>query len=223
MALEIEQGKMAIDVAKANGVEFLVFLSVADCDKFAENVLHIKSKWHIEQYLTKSGLNHAILRPVAFFDNLDDPTNYNPLNRGSVKMLTEAHLKWVSCTDIGKAVAVLFKEPKKYNQQVIAAASWEGTGDNLAEALTKASGTKCTFQVGVPKWLQYLFMRDLYNMIVYFEENPGLSKEVSIDKFKQVVPDAQSAEDWFRAKGKWSNGEEFGKETTPTGMFAIFC
>lgn len=208
--VEIQQGNMAIDVAKAVGVEFIVFVSVADCDVAPDNVEHLKSKHEVEIYLIKSGLKYGILRPVAFFENLDDPVNYNPLVKGSVKMLTGATLKWVSCTDIGKASAALFSDPVKYHGKIIPCASWQGTGEDLAVALTRASGIPSTFSVGVPRWAQYLFMRDLYNMISYFEAVPGLSEAVSIDEFKAVVPDAMTAEEWFRAKGKWSNGESFG-------------
>ena len=86
--VEINQGMMAIDVAKENGCEFVVFCSVADCDIAPHDVLHFRSKFQIEKYLDASGLNYGILRPVAFLDNLDDPANYNPLVEGTVKMLT---------------------------------------------------------------------------------------------------------------------------------------
>jgi hypothetical protein len=47
--LEAEQGKMVVDVAKANGVEFLIFLSVADLEpmqafRLGKKVHHFTAK-----------------------------------------------------------------------------------------------------------------------------------------------------------------------------------
>ena len=66
-SLEIEQGKMMIDVFKANGCEFVVFTSAGDLENMNEKVHHIKTKIHIEKHLKESGLRFSILRPVAFF------------------------------------------------------------------------------------------------------------------------------------------------------------
>ena len=86
--LEIEQGKIAIDAAKAANVEHLIFVSVADAELFDDKVKHIKTKVVIEKYLKESGVKYSILRPVAFFENFDDAANYNPLKMGQLKFLT---------------------------------------------------------------------------------------------------------------------------------------
>ncbi len=43
-------------------------------------------------------------------------------------------------------------------------------------------------------------------MCLYMEANDG--GKGSIEEFKEVVPDALSAEDWFRWYNKYSNGEK---------------
>ena len=73
--VEIEQGKNAIDAAKAAGVEHFIFISVVDGELFNDKVKHCKTKLVIEKYLKDSGLNYSILRPTAFFENFDDPAN----------------------------------------------------------------------------------------------------------------------------------------------------
>ena len=65
--VEFEQGKAAIDAAKAAGVNHLIFMSVADAEFFNEHVTHIKAKVALEAYLKQSGVPFSILRPCAFF------------------------------------------------------------------------------------------------------------------------------------------------------------
>ena len=43
-------------------------------------------------------------------------------------------------------------------------------------------------------------------MCLYIENEKYSS---SITAFKEVVPDAMSAEDWFRSVGQYGNGEKF--------------
>ena len=81
-AKEIEQAKIIIDALKEATVEFAIYSSAADLEAFSDKVKHIKSKIAIEDYLKVSGLKFAIIRPVYFFENLDDPANYNPLKKG---------------------------------------------------------------------------------------------------------------------------------------------
>ena len=42
---------------------------------------------------------------------------------------------------------------------------WEGNGNDLADSLSRASGTPCKYSIGVPLLLQRLFMNDLYHMV----------------------------------------------------------
>ena len=48
----------------------------------------------------------------------------------------------------------------------------------------------------MPRCMLWMFRPDLYHMFLYFEKHGG--NQVDIAAFKKVVPDAFSAEDWFR-------------------------
>jgi uncharacterized protein YbjT (DUF2867 family) len=206
--VEIEHGKIIVDACKACGVQHAIFSSVADCDVCPEGVEHFKTKVEVEDYLKASGLNYSILRPVAFFENLDDPSNYNPLKKGSVKALwpVNLHVKMVSCVDIGKAAKVVIDHPEQWKGKTLDCVSCNVTGDVIAQALSKASGVRCTYSMAVPKFVQKLFMKDLYYMVRFFEDQGYTS---SIEDFKKVVPDAMGPLEFFQYKGKWSNGEAF--------------
>jgi len=203
-AKELAHGKTQIDVCKANGCEYVVLATAADLEHMNDKTHHIKSKLPVEEYFKQSGLKGSILRPVAFFENFDDAANYNPLTKGSVKFLTEASVKLCSTYDIGLAAAVMFSEQDSWNGKTLDVASWQGSVHDVAAALENVSGVKTKGSLAMPLCLRYLFLNDLHNMCLYFENDGGFKSD--IEAFKRVVPSAMSAEDFFRFHGKYANG-----------------
>ena len=206
-AVEIEHGKIAIDVAKEKGVDHFIFVSVVDAEYFNDHVRHIKTKLVIEDYLRQSGVPYSILRPTAFFENFDDPKNWNPLKKGAIKFLSDKHIKYCATYDIGRAAAVMFKHPDKWIGRSLDVIGWEGSLSDVARALETVGGVPVKARLAMPLFLRRLFLKDLHNMFLYFEAG---GPQGSPDAFKKVVPDALSAEDWFRFHGSYSNGEKIG-------------
>lgn len=202
--LEVAQGKSAIDAAKEAGVDHIIFMSVADAERFDDKTHHIKAKVILEDYLRRSGLKFTILRPSAFFENLDDAANWNPLKKGRVSFLTEKECKFCSTYDIGRAAAVVFRNPEAWHGQSLDIVGWKGDLAAIASALERVSGTRVRPQLAMPILLRRLFLNDLHHMCLYFEEQ-GISAEP--EAFKRVIPDPLSAEDWFRFHHRYANGE----------------
>lgn len=205
--IEIQHGKNAIDAAKATGVDQFIFVSVVDAELFNEHVTHIKTKVVIEDYLRNSGLPYSILRPTAFFENLDDPKNWNPLKKGAIKFLSTMRIKYCATYDIGRAAALMFKDRDAWLGRSVDVIGWEGDLSDVAKALEKVGGVPVKPKLAMPIFLRRLFLKDLHNMFVYFEA--GGPKGSAAD-FKKIIPDALSAEDWFRFHGYYSNGEKIG-------------
>ena len=206
-ATEIQQGKDMIDVCKEAKCDFVIYSSCADAEFMNDKVKHMKGKLVVEKYLFASGLDCAVLRPVAFFENYDDPANWNPLNEGHVKFLTEVPVKMCATYDIGRAAAKMFQNPSAWNGKTLDVVGWEGGLKDVAAALQKVSGTKTTYSLAMPKFFRWLMLNDLHNMCLYFENEGGFKS--SIEQFKKVVSNPMSAEDWFRSVGKYSNGKSF--------------
>jgi uncharacterized protein YbjT (DUF2867 family) len=217
---EADHGRSVIDAIwrarNENGIpiEHVVYSSVGDADNVPETVHHFRSKADVEEYMSSkfdaesSGITWSVLRPVAFFDNVDDVANYNPLKKGSIKFLThpDCRVKFISCEDIGKGAATLLTNPMEYAGKIVDAAGGEHSGTELAEELTMASGARCGYSIAVPRFFLWLFMGDLYHMTKWFED---VGYSADIDKFKSIVPDAQDAKAYFEAKGQWADGEKF--------------
>ena len=204
VAQEIAQGRNAIDAARQAGVDHVIFMSVADAERFDAKTHHVKAKVVLEGYLKDSGLNFTILRPSAFFENLDDAANWNPLKKGRVSFLSEKECKFCSTYDIGRAAAVVFSRPSEWYGKSLDIVGWKGDLSDLAAALEQVSGVKVRAQLAMPIFLRRLFLNDLHHMCLYFEGH-GISSEP--EDFKKVIPEPLSAEAWFRFHNRYANGE----------------
>ena len=213
MKKEEEHGKLIVDAAKASGIAFTVFISVHDVEAYAKHrpkALHIRPKGTVEAYLRASGLAHAILRPVAFFENLDDAANWNPLKPGGIKFLTAAPTLFIGTLDLGKAAAACFSDQAAWNGKTLECASWRGDVKEIAAALAAVSGVKCSGGLAMPTFFRWLFLHDLDQMCRFIEAGYP-DGNVSIDAFKAVVPDALDAQGWFRHHGVYADGKPIVK------------
>jgi uncharacterized protein YbjT (DUF2867 family) len=204
--LEFEQGRAAIDAAKAAGVAHLVFMSVADAELFDHHVKHLHAKVALEKYLRASGVPYSILRPCAFFENLDDAANWNPLKKGVVKFLSMQDCKYCATYDIGRAAAIQLQDPASWLGKTLDVIGWQGDLSQVAAALSTVSGVPVKAQLAMPLFLRRLFLKDLHHMFLYYEVQKG--PRGTPQAFKKVLPDALSAEDWFRFHGQYANGEK---------------
>uniref|UniRef100_A0A7S2PST3 NmrA-like domain-containing protein n=1 Tax=Skeletonema marinoi TaxID=267567 RepID=A0A7S2PST3_9STRA len=218
---ETKLGSCVIDaIVKANQadecqtIEHVVYSSVGDADNAPKEVGHFWGKAGVEKYMASQfdtddcTTTWSVIRPVAFFENLDDAANFNPLTKGTLKFLTypDKKSKFIACEDIGKGSAVLLTDPKEYAGKIIEAAGAEHTALELTAALSDVSGTVCNYAMAMPRFVMWLLMGDLFHMITWMETD-GYS--ASIEEFKKLVPDAQDARAFFESKGQWANGEKF--------------
>lgn len=204
VALEVSQGRSAFEAAKQAGVNHIIFMSVADAECFDAKTHHIQAKVILENDLKVSGLPFTILRPAAFFENLDDADNWNPLKKGRVSFLTDKPCKFCSTYDIGRAAAVVFANPQAWYGRSLDLVAWKGDLADLAAALARVSGITVRPRLAMPLVLRRLFLNDLHHMCLYFEQQ-GISAEP--EDLKQVIPHPLTAEDWFRFHNRYANGE----------------
>lgn len=209
--IEVNHGNLIIDACKAQpSVKHVIFSSVY-LASYPDTFNLFRPKVIIEEYLKASGLSFSILRPGGFFENFNDPSTYNPLVKGSLKGLFEGKVQYIAGFDIGRAAVAMLSDYAAWNGKTLNCVAYEGDGNDCAEALTKASGVRCTYKPAMSPtflWILSFFLPFINEMInaakVY---NPkGLD---DIKEFKKVVPDALDAEGFFRRIGKWGNGEKF--------------
>ena len=98
-----------------------------------------------------------------------------------------------------------FQNPEAWLGKTLDVIGWEGDLQQVAQALSKVSGAPVKASLAMPVFLRRLFLKDIHHMFLYYEEQHG--PRGTPQAFKRVVPDALSAEDWFRFIGHYANGE----------------
>jgi uncharacterized protein YbjT (DUF2867 family) len=204
-ATETAHGVAIIEASKAAGVQHLIYLSAADADKVPAAVKHVAFKPQVEAHLKASGLTFTVLRPTAFFENLDDPANWNPLKKGQLKFLMLEPLTWVATYDIGRAAAAVFKAREQWAGRTVDCVAWQGDLAEVAKALERVSGAPVTAKLAMPIFLRRLVLTDLHHMCLYFAAHGG-GAPLSIPEFRKLVPDAMGPEEWFRHHATYADG-----------------
>ena len=210
--VEFEHGKHAVDAAKAAGVVHTIFISVNDADKWPAECDHLLAKPRVEAYLKASGIRYSLLGPVAFFENFDDPANFNPLTKGKLYFLDEGTVPFCATYDIGRAAAVQFKSPERWLGKKLDVCGQLADLQTCAAALEKVGGFPVKSGLAMPIWARRLFLRDLHYMCLHYM-SPGVSASPS--EFRKHVPGAMDAEAWFRHHNRYANGEPIVGNTTP--------
>ena len=123
-------------------------------------------------------------------------------------------VKLVACKDIGRAAAEQLKDTQTWNGRTLDCVSCNLDGNQVAAALSRASGWRCHYAVAVPEFAQKLFMGDLYHMVQFFKNGGYATSDEHA--FRQVLPDAQTAQEFFEEKGQWHDKERFSKSQDGT-------
>ena len=102
---EFTQALVALNVARAAGVERIVYLSVIHSNVYV-NVPHFAGKFGVERMIEQMGFNATILRPAYFFDN-DLTVKDVILGYGVYPMpIGDKELAMIDARDIGEIAAI---------------------------------------------------------------------------------------------------------------------
>jgi hypothetical protein len=133
---------------------------------------HLRAKLELEQHLKAGGPGvppFSIVRPCAFFENLDDPANWNPLRKGAVSFLTTEDCSFCATYDIGRAAAVQFKDPSTWLGKSLDVVSWRGDLAAVAAALERVGGVPVKARRAMPLFLRRWLLPDLHYMCLAYE------------------------------------------------------
>ena len=95
--------------------------------------VHFKSKWDIEDYIKKVGINKIItvLRPVSYFENFENKIPGFSIYKKIFPGIIGKNFKWqtIAVEDIGKWVKGVLSKADEYKNRSINIASEELTGE----------------------------------------------------------------------------------------------
>jgi uncharacterized protein YbjT (DUF2867 family) len=197
MENEVTQSKNLADAADAAGVKHFVYSSVRGAD--GRSLLPwIRGKARNETYLRGLDLPVTIWRPVTFMENLITRQREGILG-GKVTGVEPADVvhQWIAIDDIGRFVALAFREPEVWVGRATEIAGDEMTGEVQAEVLSRVLGRAVVFEQVAPP--------------------PGMTAppaaaptqpqaRADIPALRKVIPDLRTLFDWAaekHANGAW--------------------
>lgn len=175
---ETRQGLGLVQAAKESGVGHFIYSSVSDADR-KTGVPHFESKFKVEQALVASGLSWTIVAPVYFMDNILSPFGA-PSAEGVLSMAVPANrtLQQIAVEDIGRFVALVVVEREKLFGRRINIAGDDLTGEEMAAAVSAASGRSIVYQ-SLPTAAVRTYSEDLALMFEWFD-SVGYSADASM-------------------------------------------
>jgi uncharacterized protein YbjT (DUF2867 family) len=199
---EIRQGKNVADMAKAAGIQHLVYSSVGAAHR-GMGQKHFESKWTIEQYIHSLDIPYTILRPAAFFENYNwERASILNGTFNAIGLRPEKERQLIAVEDVAVFVALAFANPNQYLGKTIELAGDALTESQIADTFAKVIGrpVKLTMPTGGEG------RRSEEEMIAMFNFFNGEAYRADIPALRKLHPRLLTLEQYLRKNG-WENAE----------------
>ncbi|MTE12958.1 NmrA family NAD(P)-binding protein [Nocardia aurantiaca] len=141
VGMEVERGTRFIDAARAAGVEYIVFTTVASYTE--DGKWGAQGKRQVEEALRGSGLQWTILRPVRFMENyFMRGFPIDGINDGVHRQLFPADrpVQAIAVDDIAVFAQLAFDDPARFHGEILELAGDDPTMPAAAAAISAAIG-----------------------------------------------------------------------------------
>lgn len=196
---ELRYGKTIADIATAQGVQHLVYTSVAAAGKGKTGLGHFDSKTEIEAHIRGLGINSTIVRPAAFMEMLMLPGMGLDQETFSFFMRLDQSMQFIAVDDIGKIVASIFADLERFAGRTIEIAGDELTGNGLQDTFSRAAGRTITYHRFPDSLLE---QNAMLGRIAELVDEGRCAGEADIDALRREFGALMSMEQWLFAPGK---------------------
>jgi uncharacterized protein YbjT (DUF2867 family) len=138
VAAEIRQGIAAADATKAAGVH-LVFTSVGSANR-STGVPHFESKYEVEKYIQRIGVDASVLAPVYFMENLYFGREQLAKSIYATPLPARTLLAQIAVDDIGAVAVRLLENPKRFAGKRFDLGGDSLSGEDVVEVLSRLVG-----------------------------------------------------------------------------------
>jgi uncharacterized protein YbjT (DUF2867 family) len=194
---EIRRGKLMADIAKENGIDHLVYSSVANADKNT-GIPHFESKYKVEQHIKNLGIPYSIIGPTFFMENLLGPG----LEQGqlALPLSPSTTLQQSALEDIAEFSALVLERRKPFLGKRTDIASDEVTGEQATNILSNMLGYTVRY-VPVPLEQIYQGNEDMARMYEWYEK---VGTGIDISALHQEYPEVKwlTFRDWAKLRLK---------------------
>ncbi len=198
--VEVKQGVILADAAKAAGVSHFVYSSVGSAER-RTGIPHFDSKFQIEEHIRTIGIPHTIMRPVAFFFNYNGMRPAIEQGMLPQPLSPDTKLMQLSEEDYGKMVADVFEHPQDFLGRAVEVASVNMTMTEMAAAFNEVMGKPVAYrQISFDEFEQQAG-KELTIMYRWFE-NVGYDTDLAALKAEFGEPESFAA--YLRGHG-WAS------------------
>ncbi|WP_266205893.1 NmrA/HSCARG family protein [Pontibacter kalidii] len=220
---EYEEAKSMAEAAKEAGLEHVIWSTLEDTRKWVPldddrmptlqekyKVPHFDAKGEADNFFTDLGVPTSFLRASFYWDNFiyfgmgpkkgDDGKYYLTLPMGDKKMAG------IASEDIGKCAYGIFKRGKEMIGKTVGVAGDQLTGQEMAQAMTKALGQDVTYNSISPETYRgfgFPGADDLGNMFQFYRDFDQVCNSVrNVNFSKELNPELKSFDSWLAENGK---------------------
>jgi uncharacterized protein YbjT (DUF2867 family) len=194
---ETRRGQLVADIAKENGIEHLVYSSVANADKNT-GIPHFESKYKVEQHIKNLGIPYTIIGPTFFMENLLGPG----LEQGqlALPLSLSTTLQQSALQNIAEFSALVLEGREPFLGKRIDIASDEVTGEQATNILSNELGYKIRY-VPIPLEQVYQANEDMARMYEWYEK---VGTGIDISALHQEYPEVNwlTFRDWAKLRLK---------------------
>lgn len=152
---ELTQGKGIVDAAVTEGVQYIIFSTLPHVTRISggkyTKVAAFDAKAEIEDYIRTQSIKSAFFSPASFMQNFQHIMAPQPTGSGTFSLARhvspDTQLPLIDTAgDTGKYVGAILAEPDKYEGKVFCSASAVYTMTEIADTMTKVSGTSVKYE-----------------------------------------------------------------------------
>ena len=176
---EVRQGKALADAAVAAGVKYIIYSTLDHTGKISNNkypgFVSFESKAEVEEYIRTLPIKSAFFAPGSFMQNFSSNMAPRPVGDGTYAISGFVSPKTkLPCIDTvgdtGKYVGAILAEPDEYEGKVFSASTDVWTFEEIAEAMSKASGKTVKYnQLPLDVWRGFLPKGSEGNLVGMFQ------------------------------------------------------
>jgi uncharacterized protein YbjT (DUF2867 family) len=195
---EIRFGIAIADLAHACGVAHLVYSSVASVEA-GVGLGHFESKAKIEAHIGTLPLNATIIRPHTFMEMLVMPGFGLDIGHFNFFVRPDQPMGVLAVRDIGKCVAAIFADPKRFAGATLDIVGDTVTGRDLATLFTEAAGRTITYaRFSDDVLAANPFLGKLTDML----DRAQPADEAELLELRRINPEMQSMRTWLASDGQ---------------------
>ncbi|MEP7456109.1 NmrA/HSCARG family protein [Phyllobacterium sp. SB3] len=195
---EVCLGCMIADLATETGIEHFVYSSGASAGEKPTGVARFDAKSRIEAYVRSLPVTATIVRPMIFMEMLVRPGFGLEEDRYTFFLKLDQSMQLVAVEDIGKFVAAIFADKKRFGGQTLKIASDTVTGRELEVIFSEAAGRPITYMRFPDELLAS--NPDLGQLAASLDQGP-LAKHVDLNAMREINPEIVSFRSWLAASG----------------------